>query len=153
MTVPAVPAAVAALLAEPVAVGAPAQAFPFLTVDEDGAPHCALLSATEIVVAADSREVYVALGGRRTRAHLVMRRRATLLAVEGMTLHSCTLALQAAVEHSGVLAAALTVVAHGADSLGIELTPLGFRPPPDIAELERWDVTAAALGLIRQMRS
>jgi hypothetical protein len=144
-----VPDAVAALFAEPVSVGAAAQAFPFLTIDDAGAPHCCLLSATEIEVAPDDKGLHLALAARRTRAHLAARGRATLLAAEGTTLHSLKLDVTSSVEHEGVLAVALALVDHRADSLGIELTPLSFMPPPEIAQLERWDLTAAALDLIR----
>jgi hypothetical protein len=148
-----VPSALAAVLAEPVTIGVPAQAFPFLTVDEAGAPHCCLLSSAEIAVAPGGAELYVALTGRRPRANLEARRRATLLTVSGTTLHSCTLALAAVAQHEGVLATALTVVDHTEDSLGIELVALGFVPPAHIAALEHWDVTAAALDAIRNLRS
>ena len=148
-----IPAAVVAVLSEPVVVGEPAQAFPFLTVDDDGAPHCAVVSSTEVRVAADGAAVHVALGGRRSRSHLEARRRATLLVVEGTTLHTCKLALEATREHGGVCAAVLRVVDHSADSLGIPLVPLGFTPPPDIASMERWDVTRAALDAIDHPRS
>jgi hypothetical protein len=144
-----VPPAAAAALGGPVTVGTPAQAFPFLTVGDGGAPHCCLLSATEIDVAPGGEVVYVAIAGRHASAHLAARPRATLLAAEGTTLHSLTLEVTAAVDHEGVLAAALVVTEHRADSLGIPLTPLGFVPPPEIAELEHWDRTAAALAAIR----
>jgi hypothetical protein len=149
------PDAVVAALADPVVVGAPAQAFPFLTVDDGGAPHCCLLSSTEISVAADAPELYVALASRRTRDHLTHRPHATLLVVEGTTLHSCKLVVDATTgsDEGAVLGVALHVVDHHADSLGIALHPLGFVPPPEIAEIERWDRTAAALAAIRQSRT
>ena len=149
-----VPPAVAAALAEPVTVGVPAQAFPFLTVDDAGVPHCCLLSSTEIAVSSSSGhdELHVALAGRRPRTNLEARGTATLLAVAGTTLHSCTLAVAEVVHHEGVLAAAMTVVDHTEDSLGIELVPLGFTPPAHLAELEHWDVTAGALAAIGRRR-
>lgn len=148
-----VPPEVAAVLAEPVVVGEPAQAFPFLTVDDAGVPHCAVVSSTEVRVADDGAELFVVLGGRRSRAHLEARGRATLLVVEGTTLHTCKLSLVAGHEHDGAFAAALHLDDHSADSLGIPLVPLGFTPPPDIASLERWDVTVAALAAIARDRS
>lgn len=147
------PPAVVSVLAEPVVVGAPAQAFPFLTVDDGGAPHCAVLSSTEVEVAGDGSGLFVVLGGRRSRAYLEARGRATLLVVEGISLHTCKLSLVAGQEHAGVFAAALRLDDHTADSLGIDLVPLGFTPPPDIASIERWDVTAAALAAIRRTRT
>lgn len=144
-----VPPAVAAALDRPVVVGSEAQAFPFLTVDDDGAPHCCLLSTTEIEVAPGAEGLHAVIAGRRTRAHLAARPRATLLVAEGTTLHSCTLTVEAAVEHGGVLAVRLALAGHDADSLGIPLRPLGFVPPPGIERLERWDVTAAALAALR----
>ncbi len=151
-----IPDAVVAALGEPVTTGVAAQAFPFLTVDDAGSPHCCLLSSTEVAVAADRGELYVALTSRRTRSHLRRRPVATLLVVEGTTLHSCKLAVEAStaadvdVDVDGV---ALSLVDHGADSLGIELTALGFMPPPGLAELERWDLTTAALDAIRRSRA
>lgn len=154
-----VPPAVAAALAEPVTVGVPAQAFPFLTVAAGGGagavagvPHCCLLSSTEITVAGGGDELHVALAGRRPRANLEAHGTATLLTVAGTTLHSCTLAVAEVVHHEGVLAAAMTVVDHTEDSLGIELVPLGFTPPAHLAELEHWDVTAAALEVLGELR-
>jgi hypothetical protein len=156
-----VPEAVATVLGTPVRVGEPAQAFPFLTVDDDGAPHCAVVSSTEVRLGGggdggdghDADDLYVALGGRRSRSYLEARPRATLLVVEGTTLHTCKLVLTAGLDHGGVFAAAFRLVDHSADSLGIDLVPLGFTPPPDIASLERWDVTAAALEAIHRTRS
>jgi len=148
-----VPEAVAAALTTPVEVGVPTQMFPFLTVDDAGAPHCAVVSSTEVAVADDGTELFVVLGGRRSRSYLEASGRATLLAVEGTTLHTLKLTLVASREHDGVFAAALQVADHQADSLGIALVPLGFTPPPDIAERERWDVTVAALAAIRHQRS
>lgn len=150
------PDAVAAVLGTPVRVGEPTQAFPFLTVDDDGAPHCAVVSSTEVRLGPDGRDaddLYVALGGRRSRSYLEARPRATLLVVEGTTLHTCKLALTVGLDSGGVFAAAFRLVDHSTDSLGIELVPLGFTPPPDISSLERWDVTAAALDAIHRTRS
>jgi len=147
------PPAVVGVLAEPVVVGEPTQGFPFLTVDDAGAPHCALVSSTEVRVADDGTELHVVLGGRRSRTYLEARGRATLLVVEGTTLHTCKLSLVVGREHDGAFAAALRLDDHAADSLGIPLVPLGFTPPPDIASLERWDRTVAALDAIRLDRS
>ncbi|HEY8544026.1 MAG TPA: hypothetical protein VIL36_03230 [Acidimicrobiales bacterium] len=148
-----VPREVAAVLAQPVVPGEPAQAFPFLTVDDAGAPHCAVVSATEVRVVDDGAELHVALGGRRSRANLEARRRATLLVVEGTTLHTCKLSLLAGREHRGVFAAALRVDDHAGDSLGIPLVPLGFTPPADLPSIERWDVTVAALDALQRDRT
>jgi hypothetical protein len=144
----ALPDAVVAALEAPVTVGLPAQAFPFVTVDDQGLPHCCLLSATELEVAPDRSVVLAVLAGRRSRAHLLARGRATLLVASGTTLHTCRLALARSLDHDGVLAAALDVIGHEADSLGIPLAPLSFVPPADLAVRERWDVTAAALAAL-----
>jgi hypothetical protein len=143
------PDPVVAALAAPVRVGEVAQAFPFLTVSDDGAPHCCLLSTTELAVAPDATVLFVALAARRTRRHLLARGSATLLVAEGTTLHSCRLALSRSLDHDGVLAAALDVVAHEPDTLGIALHPLAFVPPADLAARERWDLTTAALAAIQ----
>jgi hypothetical protein len=144
------PDEVVAAVRAAVVVGEAAQAFPFLTVDDDGLPHCCLLSGTELEVAGGGAAVLAVVAGRRTRAHLLARGRATLLVASGTALHTCRLALTRSLEHDGMLAVALDVIGHEADSLGIPLAPLGFVPPADLAGRERWDVTAAALAAIRR---
>ena len=83
-----VPAGLARLLAGRPAIGAREQAFPFLTVDEGGFPHVALLSRAEVGVSPDGSEVLAVVAGRRTRANLERDRRAGLIAVGGTTAHA-----------------------------------------------------------------
>ena len=132
------PEAVAELIARPVAVGEPAQAFAFLTVDHQGFPHLALLSAVELAAGADGT-LHAVLGGTTTRANVLRSRHASVIAVEGDTVHTVKLEVRRARETEGVLAVVFEVCAHKADSLGIALSPIGFRPTVELASLERWD--------------
>lgn len=141
------PEAVAALVAEQVEIGGTAQAFPFLTVDADGHPHLALLSATELDVGADGA-LHVALAGAGTRANLLRTGTATLLAVEGTTAHVVKLTLRRHVDHDGLFGAVLDVSSHRPDSLGIPLAPLTFEVVADLERRERWDRTRHLLHLL-----
>ena len=116
-----VPEELAALLAGWPEPGRAEQAFPFLTVDEAGFPHAALLSRAELDVSADRSAVLAVVASTRTRAHLERDGRATLIAVGGTTAH-CRLA----------------VAGYKADSLGIPLSSAGFTATAEIGRLERW---------------
>jgi hypothetical protein len=147
MTLP-LPEPVAALLRGGVHVGEPAQAFPFLTVDESGAPHVALVSGQEAAVGADG-SLLVVLGSPTTRANLLRSGRATLVAVEGVTAHSVKLALRRSVEDEGLLAAVLDVTSHKADSVGVPLSPIGYVPTDELVALEHWDRSSRVLDRLR----
>jgi hypothetical protein len=138
-----VPAALVRLVAGTAQVGAMEQAFVFLTVDDDGFPHLALLSRTELE--ADPHLVRVVLAGRTGPANLRARPTATLLAVDGETVHVCKLRARRWVEHEGATAVELALEDHRADSLGIPLEPLRYRVTDDLPTSERWDRTAEVL--------
>jgi hypothetical protein len=140
-----VPDELAALLEGAPGVDADEQAFPFLTVDEGGFPHVALLSRSELDVAPGRTEVLVAVGSPRTRANLRRDGRAGLIAVGGTVAHYAKLRVVRRIELHGLLGCALAVVEHKGDSLGIPLRPIGFRTSAEIARLERWEASAQVL--------
>lgn len=144
-----VPAEVVALLTGTAVIGAQEQAFPFVTVDDDGFPHAALLSRTELEIGPQDADVRAAIRSRRTRANLAARGRAALIAVEGDTAHYVKLALSRSVAVGDLLACVFTVAEHTPDSLGIALTPITYPVTAEIARAERWDATVEALGLLR----
>jgi hypothetical protein len=141
------PAAVVQVLAREVVVGEPAQAFPFLTVDTDGYPHVALLSAIEVSAAPDG-SVHAAVASVVTRSNLERHGLAALTAVEGTTAHTMKLRVRRTITASGLLGAVLDVVDHKADSLGLELSPITYTPTKELAELEGWDRSRSVLQLL-----
>jgi len=140
-----VPEELAELLEGTPDVDAHEQAFPFLTVDEHGFPHVALLSRSELDVGPGRAEVLVAVGSPRTRANLRRDGRAGLVAVAGTVAHYAKLRVVRSIEVQGLLGCALAVVEHKGDSLGVPLEPIGFRTSAEIARLERWEVSARVL--------
>ena len=141
----AVPDEVAELLDGSVEVGAQEQAFPFITVDAHGYPHAALLSRVEMEVGPDRADIRAALRSARTRANLERQGRALLIAVGGQTAHYVKMRLERSEVTHDLLACVFEVVDHTADSLGISLTPIGYRADAGIARAERWDLTVDAL--------
>lgn len=139
------PDAIVTLLAQPVAVEQPAQAFAFLTVDHQGFPHVALLSAVELAAGTDGT-LHAVLAGTTTRANVLRTRQASLIAVEGETIHTLKLEVRRATESEGVLGVVFVVCDHKADSLGIALSPIGFRPTLEVASLEQWDRAGRVLA-------
>lgn len=119
------------------------QALPFLTVDDAGFPHVALLSRAE--ARADAERVLVVVASRRTRANLARTGRATLVAIGGDTAHYLKLRVLRTVEADGLLGCDLRPVQHVADSVGLTLTPIGYRPTEALREAESWRVSAALL--------
>ena len=140
---------VAALTGMP-APGVPEQALPLLTVDDRGFPHACLLSRAE--VEADANEVRVAIASTRSRANLERDGRACLLVVEATTAHYLKLRVSRALVHEGRLGAALELIEHRPDSLGIPLDPIRFTPTDALAQLEHWDLSAGALAAVRRGR-
>lgn len=137
---------VAALAGTPVP-GVPEQALPLLTVDDAGFPHVCLLSRAE--VEADADEVRVAVASTRTRANLERDGRACLLVVETTNAHYLKLRVTRALVNEGRLGAALELVEHRPDSLGIPLDPIRFTPTEALAQLEHWDLSARTLMTVR----
>lgn len=140
-----VPAPVAALLRGAAQVGTEDQAFPFVTVDDGGFPHAALLSRTELDLGPGDADLRAAVRSRRTRANLEARGRAVLIAVEGDTAHYVKLRVVRSVVAGDLLACVLVVAEHKADSLGVALTPIRYAVTAEIARAERWDTTVEAL--------
>ena len=129
-------------------VQAEEQAFPFVTVDENGFPHAALLSRAEVDVGPDRADVRAAIRSARTRANLTRHGRALLIAVEGSTAHYVKLRVVRSVTAGDLLACVFEVAEHKADSLGIPLTPISYRVGAGLAREEQWDATTDALRLL-----
>jgi hypothetical protein len=133
-----VPAALAGLLDGRPAVGGREQAFMFLTVDQAGFPHVALLSRAELAVSPDGREVLAVVAGRRTRANLERDGRAGLVAVEGTTAHYAKLRVTRTIDAGESIGCAMTLAGYQADTLGLPLSPVSFVTTADLARLEDW---------------
>lgn len=140
-----VPEVVAVLLDGRPTIGVEEQAFPFLTVDDAGFPHVALLSRAELGPSADRGELFAVLRSSRTRRNLRRDGRCGLIAFEGMTAHYLKLEVRDLADEDGFLGLVLEVVHHKADSLGIGLHPVTFTPTDTVAAVEHWDRTRAVL--------
>lgn len=140
-----VPGELARLLAGQPAVGATEQAFPFLTVDEGGFPHVALLSRAEVGVSPDGSEVLVVVASRHTRANLERDGRAGLIAVGGTTAHYAKLHMVRSIQSAGALGCGMRVIEFKADSLGIPLSPISFPATAEITRLESWEASGQLL--------
>jgi hypothetical protein len=142
-----VDADLAHLLLGPAEIGNDEQAFVFLTVDEHGYAHPALLSRAELDVSPDGL-VLAVVASTRTKANLARDRRATLIAVGGTVAHYAKLRLMASIEDDPLLGASFDVIEHKRDSIGIELAPITFRPSASLAELEHWSSSARLLSAL-----
>ena len=119
-----------------------------LTTDADGFPrHCAL-SRNEIDVA--GTHVHVAIHARRASADIERTGAATLVAVDGADILMYRLRLETALHTDHVHAFRFSVIASEADSLGIPLTAPTFLATPELAELDQWEATEAALAALRR---
>lgn len=127
-------------------VGAAEQAFPFLTVDDAGYPHVALLSRAEMDVRADRGAVLAVVASTRSTANLRRDGRAGLIAVAGTVAHYAKLRVTTLREDDGVLGCVLELVEHKRDTLGIPLTPIGFHTSEDIARADDWTRSARILA-------
>ncbi|WP_213454353.1 hypothetical protein [Rhizomonospora bruguierae] len=143
-----IPDAVAELVTGRPGLDQTEQAFPFLTTDPAGFPHVALLSRTEVEVAADRRRLVAALASTRTSQNVLRTGRATLIAVGGTTAHYVKLTLVGHHAAPGLLGCEFAVVDAVADSIGIELSPILFQTSADLARSEHWDRTAALLSTL-----
>ena len=123
-----VPQGLARLLDGRPAVGAREQAFVFLTVDQAGFPHVALLSRAELAVSPDGR--------------------AGLVAVEGTTAHYAKLRVVRTIDAGESIGCAMTLAGYQADTLGIPLSPVSFVTTAGLARLEDW---AASDRLLRRL--
>lgn len=140
-----VPGEVARLLAGRPEIGAAEQAFPFLTVDEAGFPHVALLSRAELEVMPDGSRVLAVIASSRTRANLARDGRAGLIAVAGTIAHYAKLRVLHTIDTPAALGCVLQAVEHKADSLGIALSPIGFVTTPELGSLEDWGASQRLL--------
>jgi hypothetical protein len=121
------------------------QAFPFVTVDENGFPHVMLLCTAELLATGDRDALLVAIASRTARANLARTPVATLIAADGAAAHYAKLRVHAATEHTGFTVYTCHVANHKRDSLGIPLRPMDFHATTEIAASERWTATRAAL--------
>jgi hypothetical protein len=140
-----VPGQLAELLTGAPSVGEHEQAFPFLTVDQAGFPHVALLSRSELDVSPGHQEILVALYSTHTRANLGRDGRAGLIAIGGRAALYAKLQVTRSLELDGLLGCALELVDFKEDSYGIPLEPIGFHTTEAVARLDRWDVSARVL--------
>lgn len=124
-------------------VDADEQAVPFLTVDENGFPHVALLSRAELEPGTDA--ILAVIASPHTQANLQRSPRATLIAVQGTTAHYVKLRMTRSLTADGLVGCVFEIVQHKRDSLGIPLSPIGFRTTAVLAEQEHWVRTAALL--------
>ncbi|MCO6000330.1 pyridoxamine 5'-phosphate oxidase family protein [Actinoallomurus rhizosphaericola] len=141
---------VARLLAGGPPVDADEQAFPLLTVDENGYPHTALLSRAELEPAADRTALFAVVASPGTRANLRRHPHAALLAVDRTVCHHLKLLMVRSLAVGDVLGCVFTVTHHKRDSLGIPLSPLGFRTTAHLAELEHWRLNANVLTTLQR---
>lgn len=124
------------------------QAFPFLTVDEAGFPHVALLSRSEIDVPPDRSQLRVAIASAGTIANLRRTERAGLIAIDGTVAHYAKLRVVRTIEMANLLGCALTVEHHKRDSAGIPMEPITFATSAELARQERWDDSARVLAAL-----
>ncbi|MCI2417406.1 pyridoxamine 5'-phosphate oxidase family protein [Saccharopolyspora sp. K220] len=125
------------------------QAFPLLTVDEDGFPHVALLSRAELDINADRSAILAVVASTQTRENIRRRGRATLIAVHGEVAHYAKLRTSTTTDQDGLLGCVFDLVWHKRDSLGIPLSPIGFQATAEIVEMEHWARTRSVLELLR----
>ncbi|MFE3060218.1 hypothetical protein [Nocardia sp. NPDC059239] len=121
------------------------QAFPFLSVDEHGFPHSALLSRSELEPAADGSRLFGVVASPRTRANLHRSGAAGLIAVAGTVCHHAKLGMISCLEDGDLLGCVFELVEYKRDDIGIALTPMMFHASPELAERERWGRVADLL--------
>ncbi|MFJ9362790.1 hypothetical protein ACIRRA_00010 [Nocardia sp. NPDC101769] len=148
-----VPEDVARLLAGAPAVHADEQAFPLLTMDENGYPHTALLSRAELDPAADRRALFAVVASPGTQANLRRHPLAALLAVDGTICHHLELSMVRSLAVGDLLGCVFTARHHKRDSLNIPLSPLGFHTTRHLTELENWRLSADVLTTLQQESS
>lgn len=121
------------------------QAFPFLTVDESGFPHVALLSRAEVEISAGASEILAVVASEHTRANLRRDGRASLIAVDGTVASYVKLRVVRMLDAGPVLGCAMTIAEYKADSLGIPLEPISFVTTAEIAQTESWETSERLL--------
>jgi hypothetical protein len=121
------------------------QAFPFVTVDEDGFPHVMLLCTAELLATGDRGALLVAVASTTARANLARTGAATLIAADGAAAQYAKLRVHETEEHDHFSVYTCHVAHYKRDSLGIPLRPMDFHATKEVAENERWAATRAAL--------
>jgi hypothetical protein len=121
------------------------QAFPFVTVDEDGFPHVMLLCTAELLATDDRGALLVAVASANAQANLARKGIATLIAADGAAAHYAKLRVRETEEHDHFTVYTFELAHYKRDSLGIPLRPMDFHATQEIAENERWADTRAAL--------
>ena len=122
------------------------QAFPFVTVDEEGFPHVMLLCTAELLATPGREALLVAIASRNARANLARNGVATLIAADGIAAHYAKLRVHDTEEHDRFTLYSCHLAEYKRDSLGIPLRPMDFHATEEIAESERWTATRAALA-------
>jgi hypothetical protein len=128
-----------------------AQAFPFLTVDDRGYPHAALLSRSEIEPGMDGNTLLAAVASRRTRQNLLRSGAAGLMVVNATACHHIKLRMIASVVDGDILGCAFTLVEHKRDDIGIPLSPLSFRTSAELSVLEDWPRSTAIIARLQAL--
>jgi hypothetical protein len=121
------------------------QAFPFITVDEDGFPHVMLLCTAELLATDDRGAILVAVASANGRANLARRGVATLIAADGAAAHYAKLRVLHTEEHDHFTVYTCQLAHYKRDSLGIPLRPMDFHATEEVAKNERWAGTRKAL--------
>lgn len=121
------------------------QAFPFVTVDEDGFPHVMLLCTAELLATTDRSALLVAVASASARGNLARNGVATLIAADGAAAHYAKLRVHSSEEHARFTVYTCHVAHYKRDSLGIPLRPMDFHATKEVAENEKWASTRAAL--------
>jgi hypothetical protein len=121
------------------------QAFPFVTIDEDGFPHVMLLCTAELLATDDRGALLVAIASTTARTNLARSGIATLIAADGAAAHYAKLRVRETEEHDHFTIYTCELAHYKRDALGIPLRPMDFHATKEIAESERWTTTQAAL--------
>lgn len=121
------------------------QAFPFVTIDENGFPHVMMLCTAELLATPERDAILVAIASRTAQANIARTPLATLIAADGDAAHYTKLRVHDTTRHEGFVVYTCHVAHHKRDSLGIPLRPMDFRATEEVAENERWTNTRAVL--------
>lgn len=148
-----IPIEISALLRGFPPTGVQEQAFPFLSVDENGFPHSALLSRSELEPTADGETLLAAVAGRRTRMNLRHSGTAALIAVDGSVCHHVKLRLVGSLIADDILGCEFAMVEHTRDDLGIPLQALMFRTSAALAVQEHWSRSAGMFTRLLDARA